>query len=150
MECRTHLDFVLDARALSAQSKLADRHGVNVLEWTQMLKRITQNFLGAWRYPRWRLALLVAVISDALSFGVVLLPPVQWVVDAVTAVVLFAVLGFRWSLLTALVIESVPILELFPAWTLAVSALAGMEKRTPPVDPRVVEAASRPVQNRRQ
>jgi hypothetical protein len=98
-----------------------------------MLKRIIHNFLGAWRYPRWRIGLMVALISDALSFGVVLLPPVQWVVDAVTAVVLFAVLGFRWSLLTALVIEAVPVLELFPAWTLAVSALASMEKPKPPI-----------------
>jgi hypothetical protein len=44
--------------------------------------------------------------------------------DAVTAVVLFAVLGFRWPLLSALAIEAVPGLQLFPAWTLVVAALA--------------------------
>jgi hypothetical protein len=97
-----------------------------------MLKRTIQNFRSAWRFPRWRLALLVALISDVLSFGVVLIPPVQWVFDAITAAVLFAVLGFRWSLLSALIIELVPILELFPAWTLAVSALASMEQQTEP------------------
>jgi hypothetical protein len=96
-----------------------------------MLKRLIQNVRSAWKFPRWRLALLVALISDALSFGFVLIPPVQWVVDAVTAAVLFAVLGFRWSLLSALVIELVPMLELFPAWTLAVSALASMENQEP-------------------
>ena len=73
---------------------------------------------------------MVAVLSDAIGFGVVLLPPVQWVVDAVTAALLFAVLGFRWSLLSALAIEVVPGLELFPAWTLVVAALAATD--TPP------------------
>jgi len=113
-----------------------------------MLKRMIHNLRGAWRFPRWRLALLVALISDALSFGVVLIPPVQWVFDAVTAVVLFAVLGFRWSLLSALAIEAVPMLELFPAWTLAVSALASMEQQKPPMEPGAVDGPIRPVQNR--
>ena len=94
-----------------------------------MPKNLAHNFLAAWKYPRWRWALLTAALSDALGFGVVLLPPVQWLLDAVTAGVLLAVLGFRWSLLSALVIEVVPALQLFPAWTLAVAALASMETR---------------------
>ena len=72
---------------------------------------------------------MAAVLSDAVGFGVVLLPPLQWALDAVTAVVLFAVLGFRWPLLTALAVEAVPGLQLFPAWTLVVVALAGTETR---------------------
>ena len=94
-----------------------------------MPRNLVHNFLAAWKYPRWRWALLTAALSDALGFGVVLLPPVQWLLDAVTAGVLLAVLGFRWSLLSALVIEVVPALQLFPAWTLAVAALASMEAR---------------------
>jgi hypothetical protein len=85
---------------------------------------LTRNLMVAWKAPRWRAAFLTAVVSDALGFGVVLLPPVQWLLDAVTAVVLFAVLGFRWPLLSALAVEAVPGLELFPAWTLVVAALA--------------------------
>lgn len=64
-----------------------------------MLKNLIQNFLMAWKFPRWRWALVTAVLSDAVGFGVALIPPVQWLVDVVTAVVLFAVLGFRWPLL---------------------------------------------------
>jgi hypothetical protein len=75
--------------------------------------------------------LLTAVVSDGLGFGVSLFPPIQWVLDAVTAVVLFAVLGFRWPLLPALAIEVVPGLQLFPAWTLVVAALASAEKPSP-------------------
>jgi hypothetical protein len=53
-------------------------------------------------------------------------------VDAVTAVVLFAVLGFRWPLLSALAIEVVPGLQLFPAWTFVVLALAAAENKDLP------------------
>jgi hypothetical protein len=95
------------------------------MKWTEM--NLLHNFLTAWKSPRWRGALLTAVLSDALGFAAALYPPAQWVLDAVTAVVLFAVLGFRWPLLPALAIEAVPVLQLFPAWTLVVAALASAE-----------------------
>jgi hypothetical protein len=98
-----------------------------------MVKQLVQNLLAAWKSPRWRRALVIAVLSDALGFGVVLFPPVQWLLDAVTAGLLFAVLGFRWALLTALAVEAVPGLQLFPAWTLVVAALAATDtRRLPP------------------
>jgi hypothetical protein len=90
---------------------------------------LVQSLLVAWKIPRWRRALLVAVLSDALGFGTVLMPPVQWLLDVVTAGLLFAVLGFRWSLMAALAVEAVPVLELFPAWSLVVAALAAVETR---------------------
>ncbi|MCX6878904.1 MAG: hypothetical protein NTW21_34600 [Verrucomicrobia bacterium] len=93
------------------------------------MRNLIQHFLLAWKLPRWRWALVTAVLSDALGFGVALWPPVQWLLDAVTAAVLFALLGFRWPLLPALAIEVVPGLQLFPAWTLVVMALASMETR---------------------
>ena len=63
-----------------------------------MLRNMIHNLLVALKFPRWRWALSAAVLSDVLGFGVVLLPPVQWLLDAVTAIVVFAVLGFRWLL----------------------------------------------------
>jgi hypothetical protein len=95
-----------------------------------MLKNLIQHFLMAWKPPRWRWALVTAVLSDALGFGVVLWPPALWLLDTATAAVLFALLGFRWPLLPALAIEVVPGLELFPAWTLVVAALASTEHPT--------------------
>jgi hypothetical protein len=83
-----------------------------------------QHFKAAWKIPRWRWALLIAVVSDALGFGVALLPPVQWALDGVTAAALLVVLGFRWQLLAALIVEAVPALEVFPSWTLVVLAMA--------------------------
>ena len=96
-----------------------------------MLQRLSQNLVTSFTSARWRGALLVAVVSDALGFGVVLLPPVQWLLDAATAAVLFAILGFRWPLLPALAVEAIPGLELFPAWTLVVLALAGTDSFGP-------------------
>lgn len=92
-----------------------------------MLKNLIPNFLTVWKFPRWRWAMATAVISDAVDLGVALIPPAQLLVDVITAVVLFGVLGFRWSLLTALAVEAVPGLQLLPAWTLVVAALASTE-----------------------
>jgi hypothetical protein len=89
--------------------------------------RLAHNIGMAWKQSRWRRALVIALLSDALGFGVVLMPPVQWTLDALTAAALFAVLGFRRPLLLALAVEVVPALQLFPAWTLVVAALASTE-----------------------
>jgi hypothetical protein len=93
-----------------------------------MFKNLIHNFLLAWKYPRWRWALLTAVLSDALGLWLALYLPAVWVLDAITAILLFAVLGFRWPLLPALAIEVVPGLQIFPAWTLVVAALASAEQ----------------------
>jgi len=115
-----------------------------------MLKNLVQNFHIAWKFPRWRWALLFAVLSDAVGFGVVLLPPAQWLLDAVTAGVLLAVLGFRWPLLSALAIEVVPALQLFPAWTLVVAALASTETRKSPHGTGAVEQDARSISQKQQ
>ena len=88
---------------------------------------VISNLLTAWKQPRWRLALLTALLSDALGFGMLLFPPVQWLLDAITAAVLFALLGFRWPLLLSLAVEAVPGLQVFPAWTLVVLAMSATE-----------------------
>jgi len=80
--------------------------------------------------PKWltknrlRLAFAIALISDVLSFGLFLAPPVQIVVDLFTAALLFIVLGWRWGLLLGLVFEAIPGLYLLPAWVLVVGAIA--------------------------
>ena len=107
-----------------------------------MSNQLIRNFLAAWKSPRWRWALAVAAVSDAVGFGLVMAPPLHWAVDAITAVLLFAVLGFRWGLLVALSVEVVPALQVFPAWTLVVLALASTEKRTATQEPRAADPAS--------
>ena len=94
-----------------------------------MWQQIPKNFLAAWKKPRWRIALLVAVVSDAIAYNpfIALFPPFEWALDAVTALALFAALGFKWLMLPALIVEAIPGLMLFPFWTLAVAAMAATE-----------------------
>ncbi|MBL8802278.1 MAG: hypothetical protein JNN27_09800 [Planctomycetes bacterium] len=79
------------------------------------------------------LAFAIAALSDAVSFATSFAPPAQLGVDAVTAVLLFWVLGYRWQLLPALVAEAIPVVAAFPTWTLAVGVLIGVTptKREP-------------------
>jgi hypothetical protein len=93
-----------------------------------MLHHSIHNHPAGWKSPRMRRALLIAVISDALGFGVVLFPPVQWLLDALTALALLLVLGFRWPLFIALMVEVIPAIQLFPAWTLVVLAMMTSKK----------------------
>ena|ERR1700684_1254234 len=72
---------------------------------------------------RQAVAFLVAAVSDFLSFWTVLAPPLQWVIDLVTASLLFLILGRRWALLPGLVAEAVPGMGVFPVWILVVLSL---------------------------
>ena len=69
-------------------------------------------------------AFAVAAAADALSVIVTLSPPVQWVADLVTAILLFVVLGWQWILLPGLIMEAIPGLYVFPFWVLVVGAVA--------------------------
>lgn len=91
-----------------------------------------QNLKTGWKSPRMRWAMAVAVVSDALGFAVLLFPPAQWALDAVTAIALLVILGLRWKLLVALAIEVVPAIQVFPAWTLVVLAIAATENENLP------------------
>lgn len=74
-------------------------------------------------------ALAAAGLSDALSIGVEFLPPVQIAIDLATALVIWALLGWRWTMLVALVAEAIPGLALFPTWLLVVLAYGAFPKK---------------------
>jgi hypothetical protein len=105
------------------------------------VNKFVRGFRVAWRSPRWRLALLIAVVSDAIGFGLGLIPLIQWIVDAVTALLLLVVLGFSWPLLAALAVEAVPAIEMFPTWTLVVIVMAGSGTHSRPNDDGNVTAS---------
>ncbi len=83
------------------------------------------------------IAMVVAALSDGLSLWLEFLVPAQWAADLVTALVLFAVLGRRWLLLPALIIEAIPGAMLFPSWVLAVAAIGAgaLGLQRPPASP---------------
>jgi hypothetical protein len=76
--------------------------------------------------PSWKLlalAIVVAGVSDVLSFVFVLLLPVQWVLDLTTAFLLFLIFGRRRAILPALVAEAIPGMGIFPVWILVVISI---------------------------
>ena len=73
---------------------------------------------------RLALAFAIAGISDAIGAFATPLPPIVWVVDLGTALLLFMVLGRQWLLLPGLALEAVPGLGVLPFWLLVVGAIA--------------------------
>jgi hypothetical protein len=78
------------------------------------------------KFSKKRLALAFAIagISDAIGAFVSPLPPIGWVVDLGTALLLFIVLGRQWLLLPGLALEAIPGLGVLPFWLLVVGAIA--------------------------
>jgi hypothetical protein len=70
------------------------------------------------------LAFAIAGISDAIGASAIPLPPILWVVDLGTALLLFMMLGRQWLLLPGLALEAIPGLGVLPFWLLVVGAIA--------------------------
>ena len=78
------------------------------------------------KFSKKRLAVAfgIAATSDAVGAFTTPLPPIGWVVDLVTALLLFMVLGRQWLLLPGLALEAIPGLGILPFWLLVVGAIA--------------------------
>jgi hypothetical protein len=85
---------------------------------------------AAYRKHRLVLAFGVAAISDILAVAVVFAPPLQWLLDVVTAFLLFLILGRQWLILPGLIAEAIPGLAVFPFWVLVVASIAVWGKIT--------------------
>ena len=73
---------------------------------------------------RLAIAFAVAGLSDAIGAFATPLPPLVWLVDLATVLLLFLVLGRQWLLLPGLALEAIPGLGVFPFWLLVVAAIA--------------------------
>lgn len=78
----------------------------------------------AFSKTRLGLALGIAAVADALGAFGASVPPAVWAVDLVTAILLFAVLGWRWLLLPGLIMEAIPGVSALPFWLMVVGAIA--------------------------
>jgi hypothetical protein len=78
------------------------------------------------KFSKKRLALAfgIAGVSDAIGAFATPLPPLVWLVDIATALLLFMVLGRQWLLLPGLALEAIPGLGVLPFWLLVVAAIA--------------------------
>jgi len=69
-------------------------------------------------------AFFIAAISDVIGAYATLAPPIGWVVDIATALLLFMVLGWQWLLLPGLALEAIPGVGVVPLWLVVVGAIA--------------------------
>jgi hypothetical protein len=85
-----------------------------------------QPIKAAIKFSKKRLAFAFAVagISDAIGAFATPLPPIVWLADLGTALLLFIVLGRQWLLLPGLALEAIPGLGVLPFWLLVVGAIA--------------------------
>jgi hypothetical protein len=85
--------------------------------------------------PQFRVALLLAVIADALQLAFLPLfvegaeSPVADVVDVAMAAILYFLLGWHWEFLPSFAGKLVPGVDLVPLWTLAVANVYRKSKR---------------------
>src|SRR5262252_3605099 len=85
---------------------------------------------------RLTLAFVIAGASDVIGAFTSLAPPIGWAVDAMTAALLFVVLGWQWLLLPGLVLEAIPGVGVLPFWLLVVAATAVQVPRRPKIGQR--------------
>lgn len=81
------------------------------------------------RNLRIALAFALALAADSLFLAFEVLPPIALAIDFGVAAALYFLLGARWSLVPVLLVEVFPVTAAFPAWTLAVAALATARRR---------------------
>ena len=81
-------------------------------------------------------AFAIAAASDAIGAFVSLAPPIAWVVDLATALLLFMVLGRQWLLLPGLALEAIPGLGVLPFWWLVVGSIAALGTPRPKFEQR--------------
>src|ERR1700685_887789 len=85
--------------------------------------------------PRFRTAMIIAVIADALqiivfpSFVEGALSPVDDVLDFGVAALLINLLGWHWEFLPSFLGKLVPGMDLVPLWTIAVAHVYRKSKR---------------------
>ena len=85
--------------------------------------------------PQLRVALLLAVIADALQLA--FLPffvegaesPIADAVDVAMALILYFLLGWHWEFLPSFAVKLIPGVDLVPSWTLAVANVYRKSKR---------------------
>jgi len=70
------------------------------------------------------LAVVIAGLSDLIAAFATLAPPIVWVIDVVTALLLFIVLGWSWWLLPGLIMEAIPGWGIIPSWLIVVGTIA--------------------------
>lgn len=92
-----------------------------------------------------RTALAIAAVADLVQLGLFPLffggaiSPLDGALDAIVALSLILILGWRWRTAFALAIELLPGVALFPTWTAVVATLPAEPKQLPPPTAELVD-----------
>ncbi len=98
---------------------------------------MTQNSISISPGPRFRAALVLAILADALQILVFPLfvegvaSPADDILDFGIAAVLVKLLGWHWEFLPSFFAKLVPGVDLVPFWTMAVANVYRKSKPTP-------------------
>jgi len=90
---------------------------------------------------KYRIALLLAVLADALQLAFIPIfaegaaSPAADVVDLIMAGILYFLLGWHWEFLPSFAAKLIPGVDLGPLWTLAVAHVYRTSKRDFPTTP---------------
>jgi hypothetical protein len=85
--------------------------------------------------PKYRIALVLAILADALQLALIPLfvegaeSPVADVVDIAVAIAMYLLLGWHWEFLPSFAGKLIPGIDLVPLWTLAVANVYRKSKR---------------------
>ena len=103
---------------------------------------MTTNLMTNSQVTRFRIALILAIVADALQ--IILLPlfvegaesPADDVLDAAVGAALIFLLGWHWEFAPSFLAKLVPGVDLVPLWTLAVANVYRKSKSltVPPAD----------------
>lgn len=79
---------------------------------------------------------IVRVLSGAIIMGA--LDPMDDIIDIVVALMLVRILGFKWQIAAAFMMELIPGFAIFPTWTALVLSLPTARPEPTPEAPRYV------------
>jgi hypothetical protein len=77
----------------------------------------------------WIIALAVDAIQIGISIAGPLSIPLDAVLDSVTMLALWRILGWHWALLPSFVFELLPVADMAPTWSLAVWIITAQKRR---------------------
>ncbi len=80
------------------------------------------------------IALIVAIIVDIIEFPItagtlIAGIPILIIIDIITAIILWNLLGKDYRILPVAIFEAIPLLQLFPLWTLFVIAFGNKKSK---------------------
>lgn len=90
------------------------------------------------------LAVVVALVADALQLPTQAVPLAPEIIDVVAMLLTVGLLGFHLLLLPTFLVEFIPLVDMLPTWTGCVIAVIALRKREQSGNPPVIDVDPAP------